>query len=337
MTKIGIIGCGKIAEVRHLPEYKLNRHAVLVGCCDFIADRAKNTADKYGGIAFSSYEELIACKDIDAVSICSANTTHAEIAIAALRAGKHVLCEKPMATTIEDCERMLSEAKKAGKHLMIAHNQRLWESHQKAKELIKSGVIGKPITFKTCFGHRGPDFWSVDKGTGNWFFDKSKSAFGVTADLGIHKIDLIRFLLGEEITEVMAMAGTLDKKDADGKPVSVEDNTILLCRMESGIFGTISASWTCYGDEENGTVIYGSEGSLHISDADAPIKVIRFGKEPEIFDVPKQTVSGVINAFVDTVITDNVCPISAESVIPSMKVMFAALESAKIEKSVHLD
>ncbi len=334
---IGVIGCGKIAQVRHLPEYHACKNAELIGYCDFIPERAEEMAKKYGGVAFSSVEEMLASDKIDAVSVCTANTTHAETAIAALRAGKHVLCEKPMAVTLSECENMLSEARKAGMLLMIANNQRLWHTHIKAKELLKEGVIGTPLTFKTCFGHRGPDHWSVDKGTGNWFFDKNKSAFGATADLGIHKIDIIRYLLESEITELSAMTGTLDKRDADGSPVSVEDNAIILCKTESGVIGTVSASWTYYGDEENGTVIYGTGGHLHIpSSEDGAVTVTVFGKEPAVYSVPKQESSGIIDAFTDVILHGKASPISAESVIPSMRVMFSALTAAGSGERIYL-
>ena len=334
---IGVIGCGKIAQVRHLPEYHMCKNAELIGYFDFIPERAEKMAKKYGGVAFSSVQELLNSDKIDAVSVCTANITHAETAVAALRAKKHVLCEKPMAVTLSECENMLAEAKSAGKLLMVAHNQRLWNTHIKAKELLKKGVIGTPLTFKTCFGHRGPDHWSVDKGTGNWFFDKNKSAFGVVADLGIHKIDIIRYLLESEITELSAMTGTLDKRDADGSPVSVEDNAIILCKTESGVIGTVSVSWTYYGEEENGTVIYGTKGHLHIpSSEDGALTVTVFGKEPAVYSVQGQEKSGIIDAFIDAILNGKNSPISAESVIPSMKVMLSALTAADSGKRTHL-
>ena len=97
MFKIGIIGCGKIAQVRHIPEYADHTQAELAGYYDLNTERAKELADRYGGTVYSSYEELLADPSIDAVSVCVANNAHAKITIEALHAGKHVLCEKPMA------------------------------------------------------------------------------------------------------------------------------------------------------------------------------------------------------------------------------------------------
>ena len=138
--KVGIIGCGKIAQVRHIPEYAANPDAEVYGFYDINLARAEELAQKYGGKAYASYEELLADPEIAAVSVCAANHAHAEISIAALKAGKHVLCEKPMAVTLEECEAMVAAAKESGKYLMIGQNQRLAKAHAKAKELIEQGV-----------------------------------------------------------------------------------------------------------------------------------------------------------------------------------------------------
>ena len=103
MFNIGIIGCGKIAQVRHIPEYAAHPQAKLWGYYDLNQDRARELAEQYGGKVYPSWRDLLADPDIHAVSVCAANNAHAEITIAALEAGKHVLCEKPMATTLEEC------------------------------------------------------------------------------------------------------------------------------------------------------------------------------------------------------------------------------------------
>ena len=136
MFGIGIIGCGKIAQVRHIPEYAAHPEAKLVGFYDINQQRAAELAAKYGGRAYATVEELLAEPEIQAVSICAANFAHAELTIAALNAGKHVLCEKPMATNLADCEAMVQAADANGKFLMIGHNQRLAKAHSLARKLI---------------------------------------------------------------------------------------------------------------------------------------------------------------------------------------------------------
>ena len=326
---VGIIGCGKIAQTRHIPEYFANPNADIIGYYDFIYERAESMAKQYGGRAFSSVEELLSCPDIDAVSVCTANDAHAATAIAALKAGKHVLCEKPMATSMEECRAMVEEAHRAGKMLMIGHNQRFMVEHVRAKKMLEDGVIGRVLTFKTCFGHAGPDQWSVDKGTGNWFFDKSRSAFGAIADLGIHKTDLIQFLLDSEVAEIRAMASTLDKSYADGTPVNVEDNAICLYRMENGVIGSMTASWTYYGEEDNSTVIYGTEGIMKIYGGSHCIEICRKNGERISYETLPQSSSGVIDHFLDCLINKAETQISGEQILSAMNVMLKSVEEAK--------
>ena len=275
MIKIGILGCGKIAQVRHIPEYAENKDAQIVGFYDINLERAKALAETYGGTAYETAEELLANPEIDAVSICTANFAHAELTIAALNAGKHVLCEKPMATTLADCEAMVEAAKKNEKYLMIGHNQRLAKAHSTARKLIVDGLIGDIVTFRTTFGHGGPETWSVDPGKNTWFFDKSRAAMGAMADLGIHKTDLIQFLIGQRVIRTTARVTTLDKRDACGNLIGVDDNAICIYEMSGGAFGTMTASWTYYGAEDNSTVLYGTKGIMRIYDDPAiSIKVI---------------------------------------------------------------
>ena len=148
MIRIGIIGCGKIAQVRHLPEYAANPHVELAGYYDLNTQRAQEMAAQYGGKVYDSYFDLLNDPSIDAVSICVENRSHAEITTYALYAGKHVLCEKPMAVTLAECESMVAAAERNGKHLMIGHNMRFDPVHRKAKELLDGGIIGDIVSIK---------------------------------------------------------------------------------------------------------------------------------------------------------------------------------------------
>jgi len=336
MINIGVIGCGKIAQTRHLPEYADNSACKIAAVFDINMARAEETADKYGAKAFGSYEELLAVKEVDAVSICAANAAHAEITIAAFKAGKHVLCEKPMATTFEECEAMVKAAKAAGKFLMIGHNQRLAKAHAAAHQLIVNGEIGRILTFRTTFGHSGPETWSIDPGKNVWFFDKKLAAMGAMADLGIHKTDLIQYLTGQRVTEVTAYVGTLDKRNANNELIGVDDNSICIYKMDGGAVGTMTASWTYYGAEDNSTILYGTEGILHIYDDPAYSIVLEKSSGEKIYYAldqiqtnDNQTKSGIIDLWIHC-LTENVPPeISGEDALYAMKAVFCALESAK--------
>lgn len=333
---VGIIGCGKIAQIRHIPEYEENPNVIIKGLYDIDAARTKELAEKLGATAYSSYEELLADDQIAAVSICVANNAHAKITIAALKAGKHVLCEKPMATTLEDCQAMVSTAEENNRYLMIGQNQRLAKAHLKAKELIEQGVIGEVLTFRTTFGHSGPETWSVDSGKEVWFFDKSMAAMGAMADLGIHKTDMIQYIIGQKIVETTARLVTLDKKDASGKFIEVDDNAICIYRMEHGAFGTMTASWSYYGEEDNTTIIYGSKGILRLyDDPKHSVQLIAADGKKINYEVDQiqtndnQTASGVIDLFIDGLVNDIEPAISGADVLHTMKVVFASIESSE--------
>ncbi len=343
MLKIGIIGCGKITEVRHAPEYAENPNCQLVAFFDVVPERAKALAEQYGGVAYDSIEALLA-SDVDAVSVCVANAYHAQASIQALKAGKHVLCEKPMATTPEDCEAMVAAAKAAGKFLMIGQNQRLAKAHVKAREIIESGEMGRVITFETHFAHPGPEGWTGVRDS--WFFDKKVASFGVMADLGVHKTDLIHYLTGKKIVRTSAVLATLDKTFSDGRPITVDDNAYAIYTMEDGVVGTMHVSWTNYGNENNSTKMYMEGGVLRMYD-DPKYSLIVEKRDGEVIPYELdlltsnkeqttggRTSTGVIDAFVESIITNTPPAISGESAMHAMKVVFANEQSAQLGKAV---
>lgn len=343
MVNVGVIGCGKIAQTRHLPEYADNPDVNIVALYDFNVDRAKELAGKYNAKVYESYQELLDDPVIDAVSVCVRNSDHCAISIDAMKAGKHVLCEKPMAVSLEECIKMVEASEKYNRFLMIGQNQRLSKAHVKAKELIQSGMLGKVLTYKTNFGHGGPETWTVDQ-KDVWFFDKSLSAFGALADLGVHKTDLITYLLDSPVKKVTAVLKTLDKKDADGNPITVDDNSICIYEMENGVVGTMTASWTYYGAEDNSTVIYGTNGMMRIyDDPEYSIVVTLKDGSQVLYDIDRiqtndnQTKSGIIDAWVESLVENKEPEISGKSVLSSMKAIFAALESSKSNTTVVIE
>ena len=343
MIGVGIIGCGKISQVRHLPEYSENPNVKIVGLYDYNYERAKALAEKYGTTAYETLEELLADERIEAVSVCTTNVTHCEVTVKALKAGKHVLCEKPMATNIEECELMVATATRCGRKLMIGMNQRLAKAHVRAKKLIDQGEIGRVLSFRTIFGHSGPENWSVDPGKGTWFFDKNQAAMGVMADLGIHKTDLIQYLTGQKIVAVTAKLSTIDKTDLVGKLISVDDNAVCVYEMKEGAVGSMIASWTYYGEEDNSTVIIGTKGTMRIYDSGKyPVEIRNTEHEKIMVNVEaiqtndNQTRSGVIDSFVHCVMADEEPPISGRNVLSAMRVVFAAIKSSEEGRRIEI-
>lgn len=344
MIGIGIIGCGKIAQVRHIPEYLANENVRLIGLYDYNEERSKALAKKYNVKVYISVDEMLHDTKIDAVSICVPNNYHASMSIKALRASKHVLCEKPMAISLAECEAMVSVSKEMNYKLMIGQNQRLTKAHIFAKSLIDSKIIGKVVSFKTTFGHQGPETWSIDPGNNVWFFSKDKAVMGAMADLGIHKTDLIQFLLSKRITAVSAKLTTLDKKDSKGTLIGIDDNAFCIYEMEDNIVGTMHASWTMYGEEDNSTIIYGDKGIMRIySDPSHSIIVELKDGEKIYYDIDKiqtndnQTKSGIIDSFIDSIVNDKEPIISSDSVLSSMKAVFASIESSKLNRRVEVE
>lgn len=337
MLKIGIIGCGKITEVRHAPEYDENPNCTLTAFYDIIPQKAARLAKKYGGKSCDSIDQLLS-SDIDAVSVCVANIYHARTSIQALNAGKHVLCEKPMATTLEECEAMVKTANQTGKYLMIGQNQRLAKAHVKAKELLDSGELGTLIAFQTKFCHPGPEGWTGQKNS--WFFNKQLASFGVMADLGVHKTDLIYYLTGQKIIRTVAVISTLDKKMPDDTPIQVDDNAFCIYTLESGATGTLHVSWTNYGTEDNSTKLYCTGGVIRAYD-DPKYSLIVEKKcgdiipyELDVLTSNKEqtsggrTSTGIIDAFVNSIISRTPPDINGDSTLHAMKVIFASAQSA---------
>ena len=342
MIHVGVLGCGKIAQVRHLPEYAANPQVKLATVYDIDEQRAKEMAQRYGCRWTTDMAEIIRDPHVDAVSICIPNHLHAEATIAALENGKHVLCEKPMAMTLPECEKMVDAAEKSGKYLMIGMNQRLTATHMRARQLIRDGAIGRPLTFRTTFGHGGPETWTVERGN-IWFFDKTKATMGTLSDLGIHKTDLIQFLLDTRITEVTASVTTLDKRSADGALIGVDDNAICIYGMENGVVGTMTASWTYYAAEDNSTVIYGTGGEMRLYDGTHSLVIRRRDGSSICEDADaiqtndNQTKSGVIDAFVAGIENPALRQMTGREALNAMRAVLAAVESQETGRRIRIE
>lgn len=343
MIGIGVIGCGSISINRHVPEYYSRNDCKIIGYYDPRTELAQKLADKYGGKLFATLDELLADKEIDAVSVCTPNKYHAPMSIAALKAGKHVLCEKPMATSVEEAINMINTAKEAGKFLMIGHNQRLAAAHVRARQILDSGEMGRILTFRTTFGHGGPEFWSQDKGRHTWFFKNEKAFIGAMGDLGVHKADLIRWLINDEFVEAKAYVTTLDKTNEKNEIIDVDDNAVCVLKSKKGIIGTLTASWTYYGAEDNSTVLYCSNGIMKLYDnPEFPIEVIKKNREKIYYKVgniqtnESQHKSGVIDMFIDAINSGKEPEIDGNEGLAALRIVLACLESAQTGNTAYI-
>ena len=337
-VRYGIIGAGAIAQRRHLPEAQANPLSTVAAIADPVPGRAESLAAKYGAKAYTDYQDMLVDPDIDAIVVSGPNALHAPQSIEALKAGKHVLCEKPMATSRADAKKMIATARAAGKYLMIALNQRLMPPHVAAKRVLESGRLGKVLAFRTAFQHPGPEGWSVD-GAKSWFFKKGAAFMGVTGDLGVHKADLLRWLLGEEFAEAGGYLGTLDKKGPDGKPIALDDNAYLTLKTRSGVLGSMILSWTNYGPEENYTILMCENGVLQIgTDPTYGVVVTYKNGEQELHKLgamstnTAQVASGVIDAFTASILAKKKPAIDGEEGFRCLDVILTAIDAARSGK-----
>lgn len=246
------IGAGSIAQHCHMPGYAKNPHSELTAFVDPVPARHAEIRKLFPGVrGYKTYKEMFANEKLDVVSVCTPNKFHAECAIAALKAGCHVLCEKPMATTLKEVDAMAAAARAAKRKLMVGFTHRLYRGPQACKELLRKKALGKPFMIRVRFAHGGPyPGWAKDK----WFYDPELAAGGAMLDMGIHAIDLCLWLFGP-VGAVMAKTGTLVKK------IEVDDNAVMLLEFKSGALGYIEVGWTSK-PGFTGVEIYGADGSL---------------------------------------------------------------------------
>jgi len=272
-VRIGIIGCGNIAQNAHIPAYLKNADCELVGVCDTNLARAKGVAEKYGlKHAVAGAAELVAIKDIDAVSVCTWNNGHKDAVVAAAKAGKHILCEKPMAMCVGEALEMEKAVKDAGVTFMMGFVNRYRNDVRALKGVIDAGRMGDIYLGKaTLLRRRGTPL--------GWFTDKGKSGGGPVIDLGVHTIDLTWYLMGRpEPISVSATAyyrfGDYKTKgvsrwvayDTDDLKYDVEDSANGMIRFAGGATMMFEVSYALNGNADGKihSVVYGDKAGFDL-------------------------------------------------------------------------
>ncbi len=249
MHRVGVIGSGKIAEL-HMKGY-VAAGAEVVALCDVDSGLlARRQLEWNVPTGYQTYEELLADDSIEAVSICTPNSSHHPIALAAAASGKHVLVEKPISMQLGEAEEMIEACAAAGVVLQVGHHMRSWAAASKAKELIDAGAIGA-VTF--CRLRQAHD-WSGDSQVRGVFGSKALSGGGTLLDNGCHLFDLARHFAGD-VRDVFARTATL-KFD-----IEVEDTAVSSLGFASGAIGQVEVAWTATGWQE-AFWVFGTEGSL---------------------------------------------------------------------------
>ncbi|UJF32512.1 Gfo/Idh/MocA family protein [Paenibacillus hexagrammi] len=248
--RIGVIGCGGIANGKHMPSLKKLKQVQMVAFCDIEEERAHKAAAEYGtegSQVYTDYRELLQDGTIDIVHVCTPNDSHAEIAIAALEAGKHVMCEKPMAKTAADAKAMMEAARRTGKKLTIGYNNRFRPDSQHLKKLCEEGELGHIYYAKAhAIRRRAVPTWGV-------FLDEDKQGGGPLIDIGTHALDLTLWMMNNYKPKVVL--GTsyhkLSQREGaanawgpwDPAKFTVEDSAFGMVVMEDGATITLESSW----------------------------------------------------------------------------------------------
>lgn len=251
--QVAVIGCGGIANQKHLPALKSqNDKCEIVAFCDIILERAEKAAKEYGTAdakVYEDYNELLKDGDIDVVHVCTPNVAHCPITVAAFEAGKHVLCEKPMAATTEDAQKMMDAWKKSGKKFTIGYQNRFRTDAQMLKRACDEGKLGDIYFAKAhAVRRRAVPTWGV-------FPDKSKQGGGPLIDIGTHALDITLWCM-DNYKPVSVMGSVFEKlghlpEAAEGnmfgpwdpETYEVEDSAFGFIKMEDGSTIFLESSW----------------------------------------------------------------------------------------------
>lgn len=348
--QIGIIGAGNIGNV-HIQEFKKLADVDVAAVTDVYRPLAVERASKYGiPKVYESYQELVQDPSIDAVIVCVPNEAHAPVAIDALKAGKHVLLEKPMAVNAAAAKEIVKAHRQSGKTLMMSH-QRRWEwINLQVKEQIDKGALGQVYNVKTGWMRRkGIPGW------GTWFTQMSKSGGGPLIDIGVHMLDLsLHFMGGAKPVSVFGTTyaefgphkrgiGTWGKPDWNGF-YDVEDLATALIKLDNGGTLTLDVSWAAHTSfQNNGAYVHlmGTEGGASLGDGKGRLHTELFDRTadveltaPSADEGPRARMS---RHFIECVRTGQEPLTSAMSGLANSLVLEAIYESSRTGNKVDLD
>jgi predicted dehydrogenase len=270
--RVGVIGAGAIATLGHIPGLQRLEGVEVASVCDANAERARSVAERFGVPAHrTDYRTMLAEDAVDAVTVGVPNALHAPIVLAALEAGKHVLCEKPLATSLADAEAMVEAVE--GARVLLAANMhyRLSAEMQALKRAVEAGTLGA-VRYAHVRFLRSADI----PGFGSWFTRKELSGGGVLMDIGAHMLDLVLWLLGfprvEGVScETRAIQGPKGRglgawgtERVEGGVFDVEDFACVRLRLEGGASATVETSWALYANHEERVQLVGEEGGADV-------------------------------------------------------------------------
>jgi len=348
--KIGIIGTGGISH-EHIQAYVKSPYVELYAFCDIDVAKVKAVGEKYGvSKTFTDVHKMLELKEIDAVSVCTWNSEHASCVIAALKAGKHVLCEKPMAISAQQAREMKDVADATGKLLMIGFVRRFGNDCIVLKDFINSDFFGEIYYAKATYLRRNGN-------PGGWFGDKSRSAGGPLIDLGVHVTDLVRYLLGNpkpisvygatfqkllNRPHIKGVKGYVSTTKTNEVICDVEDLATAMIRFDNGAVLQIEASFSLNIKADEGKIeLFGTKGGAKINPEIEMYTETNGYLTNVSLDNPtalqfNDLFKNEMDHFIDCIINKVPCRAPAEDGIVIMSILDAVYESAKTGHEVIL-
>ncbi len=342
---VGVIGCGNVATHFHLPAYLARPDSArVVALADLSTDRLGRAA-AIAGVpprrSFTDYADLLACPDVEIVDICAPQHFHAQIARAAAAAGKHILCEKPIATVPADAQAILDSAHAAGVTVGVMHNYLFYPEYMAARQVLDSGEIGAVrLAIVNYLGV--PDVLGAGETAKSWRHDPIASGGGVLIDM-VHALYVAEHLLGHQAQRVSAYVA--------GNEAHSRVEATALCRIETdGPPALVNVGW---GIGPGGVFVEGSRGSLEIrwrnggTNPFEPLEWIEVRTSEgtrrlalpaglELFPLVIEGIGGVIDDFVDAVATGRAPTASGADGMHALELVLGAYKSAAIGQTVSL-
>jgi len=314
MRKLGVsvIGCGSWGR-NHARVYKELENTSLISVVDLKEGTAREIGERYGVEWLTEAEKAFEKPEVEAVSICTPTVTHAELALRAIQAGKHVLVEKPMTNTLEEAEDLITAARRQGVHLVVGFIERFNPAVSEAVKLVSSGEIGDVILAHARRVSRRP---------------LRIGDVGVIKDLGIHDIDVITHLFGNDLEEVYAVAGSITHK--------FEDYANILLRFKGNRNAFVETNWLTPRKVRR-LIITGTEGLINVEYITQEITIENEERLYQPLIENREPLQLELQSFVDSILQDEPSKPSGEDGLKALKICEAALESAKIGKPVRIE
>jgi predicted dehydrogenase len=318
--KVGVIGLGAIGQ-KHCESLAQIRGAKLAAVADINESLLSSTAEKFGAKAYIDFDQLISNPDLDAVVIATPDHLHRDVSILAADAGKHILVEKPIATSEEDALAMISAAEKAGVKLMVGFTLRFIPHYKQARQAVENGNLGQLVSI---FARRLNVITQADRIGGRC---------GVLHFLGIHDFDMMRWMVGSEPVSIYSEAST-----SVPRVYPQENETFNIIRFSNGVIGCAQIGWNLPKSHPGGRDfkldLIGNQGSLNMDLAKQGIEL--YSESGIKFP---STAPGLIEedrAFIDCILDDKPVPVTGQDGLIALKMVLAALESIETKQPVNI-